>query len=97
MAAATSSTKSTAPINSPSDARVVERGAGVHVGYDGMLELLTVDSRDIAYADAPHGGGLVTDPAEVQDFEVRYDRIGHIAAPIGPSRAVIEQAMEMYV
>ncbi|MFI0410708.1 helix-turn-helix domain-containing protein [Actinomadura sp. 3N508] len=76
--------------------RVLEKSAGVHVGYDGMLELLTVDARDIAYADAPHGGGLVTDPKDVQDFEVRYDRIGHIAAPIGPSRAVIQQAMEMY-
>ncbi|MBO2464202.1 helix-turn-helix domain-containing protein [Actinomadura violacea] len=76
--------------------RVVERGAGVHAGYDGPLHLLTVDARDIAYADAPHGAGLVIDPAEVQDFEVRYDRIGHIAAPIGPSRAMLQRAMEMY-
>ncbi|MFF5265149.1 helix-turn-helix domain-containing protein [Actinomadura viridis] len=76
--------------------RVLEKNAGVHVGYDGMLELLTVDSRDIAYADAPHGGGLVTDPTDVEAFQVRYDRIGHIAAPLGASRAVIQQAMEMY-
>ncbi|MFC4053340.1 Scr1 family TA system antitoxin-like transcriptional regulator [Actinomadura syzygii] len=76
--------------------RVLEKSTGVHVGYDGMLELLTVDSRDIAYADAPHGGGLVTDPKEVEAFQVRYDRIGHIAAPVGPSRAVIQRAMETY-
>ncbi|GGQ08070.1 transcriptional regulator with XRE-family HTH domain [Actinomadura coerulea] len=74
--------------------RVLEKSAGVHVGYDGMLELLTVDARDLAYAEAPHGGGLVTDPADVQDFEVRYDRIGNIATPAGSSRAVIHHAME---
>jgi uncharacterized protein DUF5753 len=71
-----------------------------HRGYDGSLKLLTVDARDLAFADAPHGGGLVTDlvtdPADVQQFEVRYDRIGHLAAPIGPSRAMIHQALEMY-
>ncbi|GAA1554715.1 helix-turn-helix transcriptional regulator [Actinomadura kijaniata] len=76
--------------------RVVEREAGVHVGYDGSLELLTVDARELAYADAPHGGGLVIDPKEVEDFQVRYDRIGHIAAPVGPSRAMIEAALETY-
>ncbi|MQY07338.1 DUF5753 domain-containing protein [Actinomadura macrotermitis] len=76
--------------------RVVEKSAGVHVGYDGSLVILTVDARDIAYADATHGGELVTDPKEVEDFAIRYDRIGHIAAPVGPSRAVILRAMEMY-
>ncbi|GAA4230244.1 helix-turn-helix transcriptional regulator [Actinomadura meridiana] len=76
--------------------RVLEKSAGVHVGYDGSLMLLTVDARDIAYAEAPHGGGLVTDPKDVQQFEVRYDRIGHLAAPIGPSRVMIQQALETY-
>lgn len=76
--------------------RVLEKDAGVHVGYDGSIKLLTVDSRDIAYAEAPHGGGLVTDPPDVETFQVRYDRIGHIAAPTGPTRAMIQRAMEMH-
>ncbi|GLZ08196.1 transcriptional regulator [Actinomadura sp. NBRC 104412] len=76
--------------------RVVEKDAGVHVGYDGMLELLTVDARDLAYTDAPQGGGLVIDPADVQAFEVRYDRIGHVASTTAASRAMIKRALEMY-
>src|SRR5437868_6713530 len=58
--------------------RVLEKDAGIHVGYDGMLELLTVDARDIAYTESPYGGGLLTDPVAVQHCQVRYDRVGHV-------------------
>lgn len=76
--------------------RVVEMDAGAHVGLDGSFTLLTVDDRDIAFADAPERGRLMLDPPDVQRFAVRYDRISNIAAPIGPSRAVIERAMESF-
>ncbi|MFP3968569.1 helix-turn-helix transcriptional regulator [Actinomadura fulvescens] len=76
--------------------RVLPKEAGAHVGYDGSLKLLTVDARDMAYSDTPHGAGLVTDPKDVLDFQVRYDRIGVLAAPTGPSRAMIQDAMEKY-
>jgi hypothetical protein len=76
--------------------RVVEREAGEHVGLDGSVWLLTVDDRDIAHADGPHGGTLMRDPAEVQSICTRFDRIGDIACPVGPSRTLIERAMESY-
>ncbi|RAY15692.1 hypothetical protein DPM19_07870 [Actinomadura craniellae] len=76
--------------------RVVEQGSAAHVGLDGSCMLFTVDDRDIGYADAPHGGRLIRDLAEVHNIAVRFDRIGDMAAPVGPSRALIEKAMESY-
>lgn len=76
--------------------RVVEQEAGEHVGLDGSCMLLTVDDRDIAFASAPGGGRLMRDPSDVQNITLRFDRIGDIAAPVGPSRALIERAMESY-
>lgn len=73
--------------------RVVEREVGAHVGLDGSCKLLTVKDRDIAFAEAPDGGRLIREPAEVQSIILRFDRIGDMAAPIGPSRALIERAM----
>lgn len=76
--------------------RVVEREAGEHVGLDGSCKLLTVDDKEIAHADGPHGGKLMRDPAEVHDIAIRFDRICDVACPVGPSRALIEKAMESY-
>lgn len=76
--------------------RVVERSAGAHLGLDGSFTLLTVDDRDIAFADAPERGRLMIDPTDVQSFAARYDRISNVAAPLGPSRTLIERAMENY-
>jgi transcriptional regulator with XRE-family HTH domain len=76
--------------------RVLERGNAAHAGLDGSCTLLTVDDRDIAYADAPHGGRIIRHPHEVQAFSTRFDRIGDIATPVGPSRALIERVMESY-
>ncbi|MGH3388969.1 MAG: DUF5753 domain-containing protein, partial [Actinomadura sp.] len=76
--------------------RVLEKDAGGHLGVEGSFRLLTVDDRDIAYADAPARGRLILDPPEVQYLSVAYDRIGDIATPVGPSRALIERTMESY-
>ena len=77
--------------------RVLEREAVQHCGLDGPFRLLTVDDRDIAFDDAPTRGRLMLDPAEVQNAAVRYDRISELATSVGPSRALIERAMETYV
>lgn len=76
--------------------RVLEKGAGDHMGVEGSFKLLTVDDRDIAYTDAPTRGRLILDPPDVQYLSVGYDRIGDIAATVGPSRALIEGTMETY-
>jgi uncharacterized protein DUF5753 len=76
--------------------RVLEREAGQHCGLDGPFRLLTVDDRDIAFDDASTRGRLMLDPAEVQNAAVKYDRISELATPVGPSRALIERAMETF-
>lgn len=74
--------------------RVLERNVGLHCGVDGSFKLVTVDDQDIAYENASTRGRLILDPAEVQNFAIRYERISDLATPVGPSRAVIERAME---
>ncbi|MDL4772883.1 MULTISPECIES: helix-turn-helix domain-containing protein [Thermomonosporaceae] len=76
--------------------RVLERETGAHNGLDGSFKLLTVDDRDIAFADAPEKGRLMLSAPDVQRFAVRYDRISDIAAPIGPSRDLVRRALESY-
>jgi hypothetical protein len=57
---------------------------------------MTTEDRDIAFADAPERGRLVTDPGDVQQYAVRYDRISDTAEGIGSTRAILERAMETY-
>ncbi|GAA4075912.1 helix-turn-helix transcriptional regulator [Actinomadura miaoliensis] len=76
--------------------RVLERSVGAHVGMDGSFTLLSFDGRDIAFATAPERGRLIVVPTDVQQFQVRYDRIANLAANRSASRALIEQAMENY-
>lgn len=74
--------------------RIVPRSAGAHVGRDGSFELITVDGTDSAYVEATVAGRLVTDPGEVDSFQVLYDRIGSVALPVGPSLDLIKETME---
>lgn len=76
--------------------RIVEREAGPHKGLDGSFRLLTVGDRDVAFADAPERGRLVTATSDVQQYALRYDRISEIAAPVGTSRNIIKRSMEDY-
>ncbi|WP_433326322.1 helix-turn-helix domain-containing protein [Spirillospora sp. CA-294931] len=76
--------------------RVLEKGAGGHMGVEGSFQVLTVDDRDIVYADAAGRGRLIVDPPEVQYLSTGYDRIGDIATTVGPSLSLIERTMEAY-
>ncbi|MEU8346105.1 DUF5753 domain-containing protein [Actinomadura meyerae] len=76
--------------------RVVENSAGAHPGLDGPFKLLTVGDRDIAYTEAATRGCFLMDPFDVQEVAVRYDSISDIAAPVGPSRALLEAELEKY-
>ncbi|MBX6767477.1 MAG: helix-turn-helix transcriptional regulator [Actinomadura rubrobrunea] len=74
--------------------RVMERSAGPHMGLDGSFRLLTVADREVAFSDSPERGRLVLEPSDVQQYTVRYDQIANLAAPVGASRRLIEEAME---
>ncbi|GAA4230808.1 helix-turn-helix transcriptional regulator [Actinomadura meridiana] len=76
--------------------RVVERTAGAHPGLDGSFKIVTVDDRELAYVEAATRGRFLMDPYDLQEVAVRYDLISDIAAPVGPSRTLLEQALESY-
>ncbi|WP_165975604.1 helix-turn-helix domain-containing protein [Actinomadura rubrisoli] len=76
--------------------RVVERHAGAHPGLDGSFKLLTVDDRDVAYTEAATRGRFLMDPYDVQEVAVSYDWIGDVAAPVGPSQALLVAELEKY-
>lgn len=76
--------------------RVMEAEAGEHNGLDGSFRLLTMRDREIAFAEAPERGRLVTTPVDALRYSVRYDRISDLAAPVGTSRTILERSMEHY-
>ncbi|MFG1852158.1 helix-turn-helix domain-containing protein [Actinomadura geliboluensis] len=76
--------------------RIVEKNAGAHPGLDGPFVLLTVGDRDLAYTEAATRGCFLMDPFDVQEVAVRYDLMSDIAAPVGPSRALLEAELEKF-
>ncbi|MQY02139.1 helix-turn-helix domain-containing protein [Actinomadura macrotermitis] len=76
--------------------RVVPFSAGAHLGVDGSLQLLSLDSRDVAYSGAQNGGRLIETPGEVRELSVKFDRIGSKAASEDASRELIKQYLERY-
>ncbi|MCO5973513.1 helix-turn-helix transcriptional regulator [Actinoallomurus sp. WRP6H-15] len=74
--------------------RIIPRSAGAHIGKDGPFRIITVDSRDIAYAGAARGGRLIEMCGEVEQFRLDFDRIGQKAASEDASRFLIERRLE---
>lgn len=74
--------------------RVVPYSAGAHPGLDGAFNLIKVREGDVAFVEAPEGGRLVLDSAGVDAFSLRWERIGAVSLPEGPSRSLITQLME---
>jgi transcriptional regulator with XRE-family HTH domain len=74
--------------------RVVPRTIGAHPGVDGSFTLLEVDRKGVAWSAAVGGGRLVTDPAKVHEYRVRYDRIGADALSRDSTRGLIAKVME---
>ncbi|GAB2801093.1 helix-turn-helix transcriptional regulator [Actinoallomurus bryophytorum] len=76
--------------------RVIPKVTGAHAGLDGSFSIISGEIGDVAYTDSPGGGRLVPSTTEVRSYGVRYDRIGQVALPTEPSRAMIEKAMEAF-
>jgi transcriptional regulator with XRE-family HTH domain len=76
--------------------RIVRQSVGVYPGLDGSFNHLTTKTGDLAFVEAPGGGRLVQDGAEVRWFGVRWERIGANALPWDSSRELIAEAMERF-
>ncbi|NKZ05482.1 helix-turn-helix domain-containing protein [Actinomadura latina] len=74
--------------------RIVERQDRAHPGLDGPFKIVSADGRDLAYTEAVTRGRFLTDPHDVEEVAIRYDRISDIAAPVGPSRALLAAELE---
>lgn len=77
--------------------RIVPFSSGAHLGADGSLQILSLDSRDIAYSGAQNGGRLIEMPGEVRELSVKLDRIGAKAASEDASRDILKQYLERYL
>ncbi|SEG55043.1 hypothetical protein SAMN04489712_106199 [Thermomonospora echinospora] len=76
--------------------RFVPPSAGPHPGYDGPLQILSLEGRDVAYAGAQNSGRLIEEPVEVRETINNFDRIGAKALPEGATRSLIDQYLEGY-
>jgi hypothetical protein len=71
--------------------RIVPTISGVHFGLDGPFQVISLDSRDVAYSGAQNGGRLVEGTSEVKEFAIKFERISAKAASEDGSRDLIEQ------
>lgn len=76
--------------------RVVRQSAGSYPGLDGSFNSLTVKNNELVFVEAPGGGRLITDDAEVRRFGVNWERIGASALPWNSSQDLIAEAMERF-
>lgn len=77
--------------------RVIPRRAGGYVGLNGPFQIMSLESRDIAYIGAFHGGRLAEVPSEVRELSMDFERIGAVALCQEESRALIAKLLEEYV
>lgn len=76
--------------------RVVRRSVGWHPGHDGSVQILKINSRELAYAGAQIGGRLIENGDEVGTLAIRFEQIGALALSRDASRDLIEQTMRTY-
>lgn len=77
--------------------KVVPRSwaTGAHVGLNGAFELLSGDGfGEVAYTESVGAGRLVSSPADVRSYAIRYERINAKALTEVLSRSLIREAME---
>lgn len=76
--------------------RIVPTSAGAHQGFDGPIRIISLETRDVAYAGAQNGGRLIEETSEVKELAVRFDRIGAKAMSEDESRVLIQWYMERH-
>ncbi|MCW2944424.1 MAG: hypothetical protein JWR24_1141 [Actinoallomurus sp.] len=76
--------------------RIIPTSSGAHLGVDGPFQVMSMETRDVAYCGAQNGGRLIEGTGEVKELAIKFDRIGAKAASEDGSRALIEQHMERY-
>ncbi|MFC4905782.1 helix-turn-helix domain-containing protein [Actinomadura gamaensis] len=76
--------------------RIVPTSSRFYPGLDGSFNALSLPTSELVFVEAPGGGRLVQESAEVREFGVRWDLIGACALPWEASLALLTQVMERY-
>ncbi|GAB2860069.1 hypothetical protein GCM10022221_69560 [Actinocorallia aurea] len=76
--------------------RVLPERCGAHPGLAGAFRVLTLKTRDVAYAGAQRGGRLIEEPSEVEEFSVDFDRVSAKSLSEDLSRELIERSLRSY-
>ncbi len=73
--------------------RIVPRGGRWYPGLDGSFHIMRSNGTDMAFVEAP-GGGRLVQGSEVEEFHVRWERIGTRALPWDASKHLMIGLLE---
>ncbi|MEW2357392.1 helix-turn-helix transcriptional regulator [Spirillospora sp. NPDC029432] len=76
--------------------RIIPFSVGPHPGADGFFQVISLESRDVAYAGAQGGGRLIESPSETRALRDKFDRIGAKASSEDDSHNIIKHYLERY-
>ena len=74
--------------------RALAKAKATHAGVDGSFTLLRSGQIEHAWSPAVNGGRLVSDPAKVRNYRLRWDLIGDDALSRDSTRNLLRDLME---
>ncbi|GAA2166001.1 helix-turn-helix domain-containing protein [Actinomadura napierensis] len=74
--------------------RALPKVKAAHAGVDGSFTILRIGKQEHAWSAAVGGGRLVSDPAMIRDYRLRYDLIGDDALSRDSTRSLLRDLME---
>lgn len=74
--------------------RALPKAKATHAGIDGSFTILRIGQAEHAWSAAMEGGRLVSDPAKIRRFGLRWDLIGDDALSRDSTRSLLRDLME---
>ena len=74
--------------------RALPKATAAHPGIDGSFTILRIGQTEHGWSPAVHGGRLVSDPAKIRDYRLRWDLIGDDALSRDSTRNLLRELME---
>ena len=74
--------------------RALPKAKAAHAGVDGSFAILRMGQAEHAWSPAVNGGRLVSDPAKVRGYRLRWDLIGDDALSRDSTRSLLRELME---
>ncbi|TMQ80704.1 helix-turn-helix transcriptional regulator [Actinomadura soli] len=74
--------------------RALAKAKATHAGVDGSFTLLRSGEIEHAWSPAVNGGRLVSDPAKIRGYRLRWDLIGDDALSRDSTRSLLRDLME---